>query len=97
MTSFELFGYDFMIDTDFNVWLIEVNTNPCLETGWVQLHRVIPPMIDNVFRIAVDPYFPEPYTKRYSSFDSSWENRFELIFSEPVDGEKFKPPEQDRN
>jgi D-alanine-D-alanine ligase-like ATP-grasp enzyme len=27
---FELFGYDFMIDEDFNVWLIEVNTNPSL-------------------------------------------------------------------
>jgi D-alanine-D-alanine ligase-like ATP-grasp enzyme len=28
---FELFGYDFIIDGDFGVWLIEVNTNPCLE------------------------------------------------------------------
>lgn len=28
---FELFGYDFMIDQDFTVWLIEVNTNPCLD------------------------------------------------------------------
>ena len=28
---FELFGYDFIIDEDLGVWLIEVNTNPCLE------------------------------------------------------------------
>ena len=28
--NFELFGYDFMIDEDFRVWLIEVNTNPYL-------------------------------------------------------------------
>lgn len=28
---FELFGYDFILDSDFNVWLIEVNTNPCIE------------------------------------------------------------------
>lgn len=28
---FELFGYDFILDEDFNVWLIEVNTNPCIE------------------------------------------------------------------
>jgi D-alanine-D-alanine ligase-like ATP-grasp enzyme len=28
---FELFGFDFLIDQDFTVWLIEVNTNPCIE------------------------------------------------------------------
>jgi hypothetical protein len=28
---FELFGYDFIIDEDLGTWLIEVNTNPCLE------------------------------------------------------------------
>lgn len=28
---FELFGYDFIIDGDMGLWLIEVNTNPCLE------------------------------------------------------------------
>ena len=27
---FELFGLDFFIDNDYNVFLIEVNTNPCL-------------------------------------------------------------------
>ena len=29
---FELFGFDFMIDEDLRVWLIEVNTNPYLGT-----------------------------------------------------------------
>ena len=28
--DFELFGFDFLIDEDFRVWLIEVNTNPYL-------------------------------------------------------------------
>lgn len=27
---FEFFGFDFLIDEDFRVWLIEVNTNPYL-------------------------------------------------------------------
>ena len=27
----EIFGYDFMIDSAMRPWLIEVNTNPCLE------------------------------------------------------------------
>ena len=32
INQFEMFGYDFMIDEDLNVILIEVNTNPCLDT-----------------------------------------------------------------
>lgn len=28
---FEIFGYDFMVDIDFQVWMIEVNTNPAME------------------------------------------------------------------
>jgi D-alanine-D-alanine ligase-like ATP-grasp enzyme len=28
--NFEIFGFDFMIDCNFNLWLIEINTNPCL-------------------------------------------------------------------
>lgn len=30
--GFELLGFDFMLDDRLNVWLIEVNQNPCLET-----------------------------------------------------------------
>jgi D-alanine-D-alanine ligase-like ATP-grasp enzyme len=28
---FEIFGYDFIIDDAMHVWLIEINTNPCIE------------------------------------------------------------------
>lgn len=28
---FEIFGYDFIVDEYNNLYLIEVNTNPCLE------------------------------------------------------------------
>ena len=28
--NFEIFGLDFMLDTSFKPWLIEINTNPCL-------------------------------------------------------------------
>jgi hypothetical protein len=30
MNNFEIFGLDFMIDSNFKPWLIEINTNPCL-------------------------------------------------------------------
>lgn len=30
MNNFEVFGLDFMIDSKFSPWLIEINANPCL-------------------------------------------------------------------
>ncbi len=55
--QFEIFGYDFMIDEDFKIYLIEVNTNPCLETSCPLLARIISEMLEDSFRIAVDPLF----------------------------------------
>lgn len=28
---FEIFGFDFIVDGELEAWLIEANTNPCLE------------------------------------------------------------------
>jgi D-alanine-D-alanine ligase-like ATP-grasp enzyme len=54
---FELFGLDFMIDTDMNVWLIEVNTNPCLEESSKILETLIPRMLDDLFKLTIDKVF----------------------------------------
>ena len=35
--SHELFGYDFMCDTDFNTWLIEVNASPAMDYSTVKI------------------------------------------------------------
>ena len=48
--TFEIFGYDFMIDEDFKPWLIEVNTNPCLELSSPLLARLIPSMLENAIK-----------------------------------------------
>ena len=39
-----------MIDENFKPWLIEINTNPCLESSAPILSKIIPTMIENVFR-----------------------------------------------
>lgn len=46
--TFELFGFDFILDEDFNMWLIEVNTNPCLEESSKLLTKLIPRMIEDM-------------------------------------------------
>lgn len=96
--SFEIFGLDFMIDENFKVWLIEANTNPCLELSCPLLGRLIPGMLENAFKLFVDPIFPPPdieeivsYTKKLCLNDNMMENnKFELIFDEAEEGKELK-------
>lgn len=54
---FELFGFDFMLDQDMRCWLIEVNTNPCLEESSPLLTSLLPRMIDDLFKLTLDKTF----------------------------------------
>ena len=86
--SFELFGYDFMLDEDFKLSLIEVNTNPCLEISCPLLARIIPEVIDNVFRITLDPIFPSPdlgHNRKCAINEIPQEIKFTLVFDEDLD------------
>jgi hypothetical protein len=54
---FELFGYDFMIDSEYRVWLIEINTNPAIEEASPLLQVLLPRMIDDMFKLTIDKIF----------------------------------------
>jgi tubulin monoglycylase TTLL3/8 len=43
-----------MIDSAFKVWLIEVNTNPAIEECSNVLKKLIPRMIDDMFKLTID-------------------------------------------
>lgn len=86
--SFEIFGYDFMIDDEFKVYLIEVNTNPCLETTCPILSRVITDMVDSGLRIALDPLFQPPNFHKRMNLQipiTSWE----LVFDGDIDSKEL--------
>jgi Tubulin-tyrosine ligase family len=88
LNCMEIFGYDFMIDSKLKPWIIEVNTNPCLELSSSYLSYLIPAMVDNALRISLDPLF------LCSSFNKNHEpipeNRFDLIFHQLIDGNPVK-------
>jgi tubulin monoglycylase TTLL3/8 len=90
MNSYELFGYDFMFDDEFKPFLIEVNSNPSLEPSCNILTKLFTQMLDNTFRVAIDPLFPPndgfSMKKGATGIEVCPENRFDLIFDERSDG-----------
>ena len=58
---FEIFGYDFMMDIDFNVYLLEINTNPGLEISSPWIKAIVPRMVDDALRLTMDEVFPPKY------------------------------------
>ena len=46
-----------MVDSNKQLWLIEVNTNPCLELSNKWLKTIIPRMLDDCFKLTVDKLF----------------------------------------
>ena len=83
--QFEVFGFDFMIDSDFAVSIIEVNSNPCLKMSCPILTKMIPRLLDNTFRIVVDPVIPPPDLNFKRGSEAINENLFKLIFDEQLE------------
>ena len=59
--QFEIFGYDFMLDEDFNSFLIEINTNPGLEESSPWIKIIVPRMLDDALRLTLDQLFVTKY------------------------------------
>jgi len=74
---FELFGFDFLVDEDFRVWLIEINTNPFLGTPNKDMVKLVPEMVNDMCKIVIDPVF-----KPKVESEDSEQNGFELIYRE---------------
>ncbi len=55
---FELLGFDFLLDEDFRVWLLEVNTNPYLGIPNKYIEGLLPKMLNDLYEIVLDPYVP---------------------------------------
>ena len=52
--SFELFGYDVMIDENLNVYLIEVNLSPALDYSTKITEKLVKLMLEDLIQVVID-------------------------------------------
>ncbi|KAK3249703.1 hypothetical protein CYMTET_7075 [Cymbomonas tetramitiformis] len=67
--SCELYGYDFCIDSDFKVWLIEINCSPSLEHSTPVTERLCTSMMEDFVKVMVD--LPEERARHRADGDQS--------------------------
>mmetsp|Transcript_34053 Transcript_34053/g.40042 ORF Transcript_34053/g.40042 Transcript_34053/m.40042 type:complete len:277 (-) Transcript_34053:257-1087(-) len=71
---FELLGCDFMVTDDFELKLIEVNSNPSLEFSSPYLEELIPKIIEDSFQLTIDKFFPPPKNNTNKNNNSNSNN-----------------------
>ena len=88
---FEIFGLDYILDDKLKPYLLEMNTNPCLELSSTYLSYLIPHLVESAVQVAVDPFFPPPaWTKSKKHQIPDPTEMFELIFNERKDSAELK-------
>ena len=80
---FEIFGFDFMLDCNFQPFLIEVNSNPGLEESSPLIKMLIPRMLDDALRLTLDKEFETIYDfniegKNYSNNSTTYHSPFHV-------------------
>lgn len=77
-----------MIDEDFRLWVIEVNTNPYFGVPNVFISDLLPKMMDDLLELVVDPTYP-PLNKPQRNLKTTLNhvigtrpNDFELIYND---------------
>ncbi|XP_053516171.1 inactive polyglycylase TTLL10 [Artibeus jamaicensis] len=53
---FDLIGCDFLIDDNFKVWLLEMNSNPALHTNCEVLKEVVPRVVTETLDLALETF-----------------------------------------
>ena len=62
--SMEVFGYDFMIDEDYQPWLIEINSSPCMEYSTKITSRLCKAVMQDTIRVIIDYTWAKKGTKK---------------------------------
>ena len=78
-SKFEIVGFDFILDEDLRVWLIEVNTCPYMGPVLTACHpNFMLDMLDDTFKLTIDKIF---HGKALTPEEIESETEYELLYS----------------
>ena len=75
---FEIFGYDFILDNDFKLWILEINNNPGLSISSPVIEKLIPRMMDDAFRLTIDKIFNTRYSNECIDEEGKYKTKYKL-------------------
>ena len=75
---FEIFGYDFILDNDFKLWILEINNNPGLGISSPVIFKLVPRMIDDAFRLTIDKIFETKYSNECIDESGKYKSKYQL-------------------
>ena len=75
---FEIFGYDFIIDSDFRPWILEINNNPGLGISSPVIQKLIPRMFDDALRLTLDKIFDTKYSNECFDENKNYKSKYKL-------------------
>ena len=52
--SFELFGFDFLLDCSHNVWLLEANSSPDMSTNAAPLRQIVDDGLEDLLNVVLE-------------------------------------------
>eukprot|EP01135_Chromosphaera_perkinsii_P011451 Nk52_evm27s2402 gene=Nk52_evmTU27s2402 len=90
--TFQLLGFDIMIDESFNVWLIEINVNPALHTNCENLKKVIPPLVTSTINVVTEVFQKTRKGKPIGELTN--QAGFEILYSEEEIMKRNAEPKQ---
>ena len=81
----ELYGYDVMVDEDFNPWLIEINSSPAMDYSTPVTKQLVKQVLEDTVKVIVDyNYASKKRRKRVDTGNFSLLHKAKMIVDRPL-------------